>query len=471
VLAVVLGVEPVFSAVTALPGFRTAHNGRLVFLLLFCLAMLAGWGLDEVSRAGILARRRRGIAVAIAAAVFCAPILYMLRSGAIEVGAFGAGLKVAWGFADPPVVPYGQAPGANTVAIVRLSALLQWVVLAGAGLALVTILLRLRRPGMSRAVPVSVLVGLAVALVVGDLFRANMGFNPAIPIEHAEQPTTPALRYLQSRTPNRFAALSRQGIDQPLQPDLAMRYGLYDARGYDYPIERRYETFWRAAVAPASGVLEPTQRAAPTAAAMRGLSLLGVTDLLQYPHGDPPRLAGLRLAYSGPDARVYRNERALPRMFLVARQRTVAGAEAALEATIDRGFDPLSAAVTERRVPGVPQDGGASLSSAGAVRLVSYENERVVATARARRRSLLVLTDAYFPGWKVTVDGQPATIERVNYLLRGVVFPAGVHRIEFRYEPASWRAGRLISGLACVALAALVVVGWSRRRRPRRPGS
>ena len=68
-----------------------------------------------------------------------------------------------------------------------------------------------------------------------------MGFNPAIPIAHAEQPQTRGVRYLKSRTPNRFAVLSRPGIDQPLQPDLSMRYGLYDARGYDYPVERRYD--------------------------------------------------------------------------------------------------------------------------------------------------------------------------------------------------------------------------------------
>ena len=87
-------------------------------------------------------------------------------------------------------------------------------------------------------------------MLVADLFRANMGFNPAIPVAHAEQPETGALRYLESRAPSRFAGLNRPGIGQPLQPNLSMRYGLYDARGYDYPVERRYDTFWRATAAP-----------------------------------------------------------------------------------------------------------------------------------------------------------------------------------------------------------------------------
>ena len=34
-----------------------------------------------------------------------------------------------------------------------------------------------------------------------------MGYNPAIPTDHAEQPLTGALRYLADRKPERFAAL------------------------------------------------------------------------------------------------------------------------------------------------------------------------------------------------------------------------------------------------------------------------
>ena len=52
--------------------------------------------------------------------------------------------------------------------------------------------------------------------------------------------------------------MSRPGIDQPLQPDLAMRYGLYDARGYDYPVERRYDTLWRTAATTGGDFIEPT---------------------------------------------------------------------------------------------------------------------------------------------------------------------------------------------------------------------
>ena len=478
VLAVVLGAEPIFSIVTALPGFRTAHNGRMVILFLFVLAMLAGWGLDELTR-GEQPRPRRAATLAAGALIFCGPVVWLIASGNIAPDRFGAALEVAWGFADPPA-PAPPGPGddgvlravaepvpESTVEIVRLSALLQWLPLAGAGLAILVLRLGVPASRARLALPVAAAVALAVVLLVTDLFRANMGFNPAIPVDHAEQPRTGALRYLQSRSPNRFAGLNRPGIGQPLQPDLAMRYDLYDARGYDYPVEQRYDAFWRATAAPAGDLVPPTGRAEPTVRSLRALSLLSVTDVIQDPSDPPSRLPGLRVAYSGPDARIYRNVRAVPRAFLVGGQRPVDGEDAALAATIAPGFDARRVAITEEPVPGLPRRAAAPT---GTARVTRYDREDVTVAVSARARSLLVLTDVHYPGWKATVDGRPAEIERVDYLLRGLVVPRGTHRVEFRYEPASWRIGWIVSVLAVLTVLAVALAAAARRRSPRARG-
>jgi hypothetical protein len=466
-VAIAVGTQPLFGLVTALPGFRTAHNGRLVVFLLMALALLAGWGLDELSRRERPPRARRRLALGAAAAIFAAPVVWMLTAGTLAPSRLRDALDVAWGFADqPPLGPDGASGNEVTIATIRLSALLEWLPLAGIGLALVALRLtgaRLRGRG---ALPAAAFVVLAAAVLVADLFRANMGFNPAIPDDHARQPTTGAIRYLQGRRPNRFAGFDR--VEGPvLQPDLAMRYGLYDARGYDYPVEERYDRLWRRTASGPGDLVPPTVRLLATARALRTASLLSVADLIQDPTDPPVRLPGLRLAYSGRDARVYRNDRALPRTFLVDRQRTVDGADAALAAVTHPRFDGRRVAVTERAVPDVPQDDGGARARAGTARLVSYSDERVVARADVARTSLLVLTDVHFPGWKATVDGRPATIERVDYLLRGVKVPAGAHTVEFRYEPASWRAGWIVSAVAALAIAATALAGLrARRRRP-----
>jgi hypothetical protein len=472
-LLIVLGVEPWFSAVTALPGFRTAHNGRMVIFVLFALALLAGWGLDDLTRPDAPPRRRRRLVLALSVVVFLVPFVALPAVGAIDLGRFGEALGVAWGFEDPPPPPAGAARDADvlraaggpvpqsTYDVIRLSALLQWFVLAGAGLALVLLRMRGWR-GPRLALPAAAFAALAVLVLAGDLFRANMGFNPAIPVEHAEQPRTGGLEYLEGRAPNRFAGFNRPGIGQPLQPNLAMRYELFDARGYDYPVIKRYDDFWRATAAPPGEFIPPTSRAEPTVRSLRALSLLSVTDIMQDPHDPPLDLPGLRIAYDRPDARIYRNARALPRALLVGGQRVVSNDDESLAATTAPGFDPRRVAIVEEAVPGLRR---APQPAAGTARLDSYEDERVVVEADASAPALLVLTDVYYPGWKASVDGAEAEVDVVDHLLRGVRVPPGRHTVELTYEPLSWRIGWIVSVLALMGVTAAAAVGWRRRGR------
>jgi hypothetical protein len=205
-----------------------------------------------------------------------------------------------------------------------------------------------------------------------------------------------------------------------------------------------------------------------TARALRTLRLLGVTYLLQPVTQPRLSLTGVSLIYDGRDARIYRIPGALPRAFVAGGQQVVGGGEAALAAITRPAFDVHAVAVSERRLPDVPVAGGAAIAPAGSAQVVHDENERVVVRAQAARPGVLVLTDTYFPGWKAKVDGRDASIAQVDYVLRGVPLSAGSHRVVFSYEPASWRAGWIISSLALLALALALIGGQRCRRDPRR---
>ncbi len=82
---------------------------------------------------------------------------------------------------------------------------------------------------------------------------------------------------------------------------------------------------------------------------------------------------------------------------------------------------------------------------------------------------MLVLSDNWYPGWKATVDGRDADVERVDYLFRGVRLGAGTHTVEFRYEPLSFRIGWIVSLIALLGLVAAVALGARRRARTGRP--
>jgi hypothetical protein len=454
-----LGEGPISRAVVDLPGFRTAQNGRMVIFMLLALALLAGWGLDDLTGRTVDSRLRKRLALGAAAAILLVPVVWMAIAGTLELGELWRGLEAAWWPTGPPDV-IDPARVLEVAPIIRMGALLQWLPLAGLALLLVAAGLGV----LGRRLPAAAIAALAATLLVADLFRANMGFNPAIPIDHARQPTTEAIRYLQSRTPNRFAGVGEPGQIQPLGPDLAMRYGLYDARGYDYPVERRYDRLWRMAVGPDGELIPPTTVAEPDPDALPALSLLSVADLIQDTDAEPLRLPGVRPAYSGPDARIYRNTRALPRVFLVTRQQLVPDDDVALAAVAGGRVDPRRVAVTERRLPGIPAEGPVPPpGAAGTARLTAYERHRAVARTAAPRRSLLVLTDVHYPGWKASVDGRDVPVERVDYLLRGVSVPAGRHTVELRYEPWTWRVGWLTSLAGLIAILALLVAGLRRR--------
>lgn len=100
-----------------------------------------------------------------------------------------------------------------------------------------------------------------------------------------------------------------------------------------------------------------------------------------------------------------------------------------------------------------------------AIQVERYSANRVVARVRTPTAGRLTLADTWYPGWSVTVDGQPAALLRVQRVMRAVEVSAGEHRVEFRYAPVSVTVGAWISGLSVVG--ALVGIAVFQRRRAR----
>ena len=76
--------------------------------------------------------------------------------------------------------------------------------------------------------------------------------------------------------------------------------------------------------------------------------------------------------------------------------------------------------------------------------------------------SLAILPDAYYPGWKVFVDGKERKIIRTNWGMRGVKVKLGDQVVEFLYQPWSFRVGLW---LCLISLASAAVAGVRKRRK------
>ena len=69
------------------------------------------------------------------------------------------------------------------------------------------------------------------------------------------------------------------------------------------------------------------------------------------------------------------------------------------------------------------------------------------------------------PGWKVTIDDQPAEALTVDYLFRGVFVPPGSHRVRWTYDCPGFRMGIGIS-LATLGMLVFLAVAAHRFFRP-----
>ena len=89
----------------------------------------------------------------------------------------------------------------------------------------------------------------------------------------------------------------------------------------------------------------------------------------------------------------------------------------------------------------------------GKVEILKYSPVEIEIEAVARESGHLFLSDAYYPGWKVWVDGKPSRIERANYIFRSVKLSPGKHLVRFVYDPLSFKIGAIVSLLTLFGLA------------------
>jgi uncharacterized membrane protein YfhO len=117
----------------------------------------------------------------------------------------------------------------------------------------------------------------------------------------------------------------------------------------------------------------------------------------------------------------------------------------------------------ERELPSPPE------GPLGEAKVIRREGGRVTVEATASQDCVLVMLDAYYPGWKAWVDEEPTDVFPVYYAFRGVFFPAGKHTVQLRYQPLSFRIGLALSTLTLTAgSGASILWLWRARKRRRR---
>lgn len=162
---------------------------------------------------------------------------------------------------------------------------------------------------------------------------------------------------------------------------------------------------------------------------------------------------------------IYENPNTLPRAYLVHHAETVP-ANQLLERVSDTDFDfyhsvLLTSPLTDEQNGQLAES---PIRSQGEATIVEYDLHKVDLNVTADRPGILVLADAHYPGWKVTVNGAEQKLHEVNSVFRGVFLPAGSHAVSFQFRPATLYWGLGIAALS-VTLAMVIILGAFLGRR------
>ena len=453
-----------------LPGYKQLHSAfRWVFPLTLSLAVLAGFGLDAMRSAPDRRGRQLSLMLGSGALVVGLGMLAVLAISLVLPGPFiGLGQRVVDG---SDLARAAFADGRMFWAYEWGNLLKFGLMLAMAGAVLLWMGAN-RRTSESASqrtseptfhFPFSILHSPSIAvlvLVILDLWLFGHGFNPAVD-PHLLDFKPPAIEFLQQASDDgcRFTTFEADARTKTLNANLGWWYNLQDVRGYDSIIPRQYADFM-ALIEPQGQLLynrispfyDPASLDDPLT------DLLGVCFVVSETELHNP---GWEEVYRE-EVFIYRNQDAIPRALVLPQARAVVPSalpqvltsgvdfrhELLLEA--DQGPDPL------------PPAGGT-----GSARLSEYGLRQLLVDVDADGPAWLLLTDAYFPGWKAYLRPlgsgeeaeQPLPIYRADGNFRAVYLPqAGRWTVRFVYSPRSVQLGIYISFLAGVTL--LLLAGW-----------
>lgn len=158
---------------------------------------------------------------------------------------------------------------------------------------------------------------------------------------------------------------------------------------------------------------------------------------------------------------VLENPDFVPRVMMVKNYEVEKDSQKIIDRILSDDFDIFNKIILEETPTGEDLDKGNA-------RIESYSPNLVNIKTSSEKTSLLFLSDVYYPGWKVTIDGRPGKIYRADYTFRAVVTPPGEHLVKFIYDPESFKTGATVSLSSLVILTSILGLSKLKKRYERK---
>jgi hypothetical protein len=188
--------------------------------------------------------------------------------------------------------------------------------------------------------------------------------------------------------------------------------------------------------------------------------------------GKPVQFPGLVPIYNSDTSVVYLNQYTLPRLYLIDSVNYLPEMDI-LKQIKASDFDPKQKAfIAEQNLSVDPAD------STTKVKITGYKDELITADVKASGNNFLFLGDTYVTGeadykffklhtgWKAFIDNKETKIYRTNHDFMGIIVPAGLHKVEFRFAPESFYISKNIAlVLSSLVFLGLIIVLITRRKK------
>jgi hypothetical protein len=125
-------------------------------------------------------------------------------------------------------------------------------------------------------------------------------------------------------------------------------------------------------------------------------------------------------------------------------------------------INPRTTAIVDKRYADQLKGFTPSFDSANAITFDSYHPDKLTYSTNAKTPQLVVFSEMYYndkKGWNAYIDGKKVSHFRCDYILRGMVIPAGSHKIEFRFEPTTLEKASTIALVSNAGMYLLLLVG------------
>jgi Bacterial membrane protein YfhO len=424
-------IPPVSWIVAHAPYLKSMKNGRFIFVASFGIAAMAGLGISVLQeRETALIGRKRKYAWSLLGVAFAAIIVAISR------------LQLA----TPIEATLMRRPSFS-------------VLLACAALAILACALsgRMKKPLVEAFI---------LSFLVFDLVTFSYGFT-GFSSTRSIYTAAPVFDFLSKNADASQVRVAQVG--NSYSANAAMMYGFAGADGYEVCLERprrfaaglgqdRQDGIFLVA----DGIVNATDRR---------LDMLNVKYLV-VPAGSPEfqkfsehpdRFAAV---FGDDHVSVFENRRVLPRAFLVSASEAevIPAPDAELSRLKEPSFDPERTVILSEPLPKPEYEEPTTLSTQDDVVMEQAGINEYRFRIKSSAKSLLVVSQIYYPGWRATVSGERVPVVPANYALTGIPVPAGDHEVRFVFDPASFKIGLATTILSILMAVALTLADLAESR-------